>query len=357
MGKAFKLGEFFGITAMQLAVFQPKDFDKLLGFQYTERINEGIYSIMKEIEFLLDTLDNSATSPDFDSLSNSFRYSGFLGLSPQSKELQTRSAISKFDKFYRSHTIEEVREVYGSEADDIISAINAKQSIDLTAISRNLSADAKILIKRVFDNRVYLQSLMSKCKAARERNQYEDVKIADRYLNDILKYDIDTADDDKRKSCIFCGLLYKEVNRWHNNTEHKMEYLEAIKSTESKIVAIQNGYNTDKIIFNTPEEVDIVLESIFQDISLGTLCEILEHEITDEQANDVFEELDKYYFGGLGLNGYEMSRSGISEMKQDNVSWSKSEVKHNDKLDSLMKLLYIDLNSKKFMNELRRKDV
>lgn len=356
MGKAFKFGEFFGITAMQLAVFKPKDFDKLLDFRYTERINEGIYSLMKEAEFLLSYLNSAVTSPNFDDLDSSFRYSGFLGLTADSSESKVKGAIAKFDAYRSKHTLEETREKYGEETDDIIATIESKKTINVTALSSNISNDAKIIVRLVYDSRKYLEELIAKCKAAHERNQYEDVKVADRYLKDILRYDSETADGDMRMSCIFCGLIYKEVNRWHNNTEHRMEYLEAIKSAENKIVTVQDGYKPDKIVFNKPSEVDTILESVFSEISLGSLREILEHDITDEQANVVFEELDSYMYGGLGFNGYEMSRTNINEMKQDDTSWSKDEVKHNDKLDSLMKLLYIDLSSKKFMNELDRRD-
>ena len=366
MSKTFKLGDFFGITATQLALFKPKSFDKLLEYRYTSRVNEGLFSLAKEIEFLLNTLKSSATSPDFDSLADSFKYSGYLGLNPNSKETQIKGAIAKFNKFYQENELEVVKAKYGEDTQDMIDAIQEKQTIDLTAItkkfessnqkgSRSLTPDAQKIIKTIFDNTGYLRELQEKCKTAYVNNQYDDLTILNKSIKDILTFDSESAESDMRSSSIFCGQLYKEVNRWHNNTEHKMEYFEAIKIANRNIHMIQNGYKPNEIQFVKPDTVALTLEEVFNDISLGNLRDILGREINDEDADKVFEELDDYEFGGLGLNGLEMSKSHIQEMQGENTSWARAEIKKNEKLDTLMRMLYIDLQSKMFMIDVEAK--
>ena len=130
MARIFRLGDCFGITATELVLYMPERFEDLLQCRFTNQIREGLYSLCKELDFLIKTLDSDSTQPDYDKLIDIFKSLNYLGATSDTSDGKVKMEIAKFYKAYKEIDENALRAKYGDDTEDIIEIINENLKID-----------------------------------------------------------------------------------------------------------------------------------------------------------------------------------------------------------------------------------
>lgn len=350
MARVFQLGEFFGITATQIAVMQPESFNKLLVGRYTERINEGLYSLSKEFEYLKAVFISENKKPDYEKLIPDFKSFEYLGLTEASSNGKVKQKISKFYNDYLSGISKsELAMKYDESIDnikEIIAVIEDSLSIDIVSLFPESSANARKLMQLISDNMQYVNDVYHQCRDAYNNSRNGDKLIAGRAVRDILRFDENTLEGSSEKSCNFTGQLYNKVMSTRNQIERQV----MLDEVEANIKSIQREYDAEDIHLTDISEIRNNLYEVCEQLSKSVFVEKTGIDLTDDEFEKLFIELDGYLIGGLGFNTSEMAENICKSIEaEDTTSWTKQGRSHNRKLDAVLRIAFMDLKSKQFM--------
>ena len=353
MARVFRLGDFFGITATQVALFQPEAFSKLLELQYSAQVNESIFSFTKEIEFLKKTLNACATSPDYASMTQTFKDLGYLGITESDNPMVVRGKISKFYKDMNEMSSEDLAGKYGSDAYEIRDFIQSGLTIDASSIlpsvkdTKTLEA-CMVIVRAIYNNKAFIQDVEDMCHKAYANNQTDEKKIGGRAIREILALDSNN-DKSNARCCVFVGQLYTNIRNARGN---KVVEDAQFRVLEQNIRTIQGEYEAKDTVLSSIETITDILEKIYADITLEKLNEITGLDLTVEDANRIFVILDSALIGGLGFNSREMGQTLCDSVRhEDTKGWTRKQREHNDKLDMLLRMAYVDLKSRQAMQK------
>lgn len=346
MSRVFRLGDFFGITAAEVVLFKPSKFEQLLKCKYTAQINESIYSLCKEFEFLKKSMETDAMKPNYDKLVEDFKMFGYLNLTPDSSVGRSKVTIAKFYQDYCNKSIEELRSTYGSDTDEIINVVKESLTIDVGATFKNISKEGVAIVNAIYNNYQYLVDMYNKCKEAYNNSHTTELVIAGRNIRDILELDKNNSTTDIR-CCSFTNHLLAKLRMSVNNTE--VAY--ALKELEHDITNIQNEYNAKDIVFTSVSEIMSILEDVYDDMTIDKFRDITGlTDATVESLDKTFKELDNFKIGGLGLNSRDIGKDIVKSISNEDTSgWSIKARERNEKLDDVLRIAYIDLKSRQYM--------
>jgi len=346
MARIFRLGDFFGLTAAELALFTPSRINDLLACRYTAQINESLYSLCKEIEFLKGALTTDAMKPDYDVLIPDFKLFGYLGFNDETSDNKAKLQLAKFYNDYEKISIEELRSKYGSETDEMIKIIKESVTIDVGAAFPGISTEGVAIVNVIYKNLDFLNDLSEKCCKAYEGSHTHEVQIAGRPVRDILE--LDKGDSINSPRC--CSFTHQLLTKLRlARTDLEITY--ALKELEHDIENIQKEYDAKDIIFTSVSEIADILDDVYSEMTVDRFKEVTGlTDISTETIERVLKELDSFFIGGIGLNSQEMGRDVLESIAHEDTSgWSVKGHERNDKLDAVLRLAYIDLKSRRFM--------
>lgn len=361
MSKVFRLGDFFGVTATQLVLFQPKEFNTLLTYKYGTRANEGLYSLTKELGFLkkVYTDKQDALMPDYDSLIEPFKTFGYLGLDESTPNGKAKMKISKlFIDFQNEHRVtDNMREKYGDDVDEAVEMMGDKLTLDIFHVFKyttgsgyevSISKEAGVVAKCLYDNMGILNEYIQKCIDAYNENNISEKTVAGRTIRDILKLDKETLPTVNASCCYFANQLYNRLRAEENSVEMKNDINDVIRNIKD----IQSEYDSKQIVLTDAEKIAETLEDVYSEITLGRFNSITGLNVDMEQANEIFRELDMFLLGGLGFTGSITGDDMCDEIRKDNeVVQNRTGIERNEKLDDVLRLVYIDMMSRKYMRD------
>lgn len=348
MSRIFRLGDFFGITATQLVLFKPGRFEDLLNCHYTSQVSESLYSLRKELGFLKEVLTTDAMKPDYERLIEDFKLFGYLGLTSGDNDGKATMKIAKFYKDSDSMPMDELRATYGETTDEMLSIIKESLTIDVASAFPNISSNCVAVVNAIFKNYDYLDELINKCKASYEMSNIHEAQVAGRPIRDIIELDRDGSTGNIR-CCAFVNQLLTKVRLARN----PVQCASALKELEHDIENIQREYEAKDIEITPVEVIAEILNDVYNEMTVERFKEITGLDATDEEINSMFKELDSFEIGGMGFNSREMGQDVISAVShEDTRGWSVKSKEHNEKLDALLNMAYIDLKSRQYMLEL-----
>lgn len=347
MPRVFRLGDFFGLTATQIAVFKPKAISELLRYKYTSQNSESLYSLYKEFEYLNKSLDVGSTKPDYDTLIPVFKRLGYLELTPSDKDGVAKRKIANFYKDYQEKDSTELRELYGIYTDEIIEAVTSSLTIDVVGAFPNISPEAKKIVEVLYNNKSYIKDVATSCKKAYEDSHIHETTIAGRPIREIMELD-NNSDKGNVRCCMFVNQMYKRFNIAGNEVERNIQ----LKELERDITRIQKEYDAKDITFMDVNIVKQKLREVYEEISIEAFKNIvgLGEDCSEEKLEEIFIELDSFMIGGFGFNSESMGEEAVRIMEtEDTTGWSVKNRTHNEKLDALLKIAYADVRSRRYL--------
>lgn len=346
MSRVFRLGDFFGITAAEVVLFKPSKFEQLLRCKYTAQVNESIYSLCKEFEFLKKAIETDTMKPDYDKLVPDFKMFGYLGLTQDVSDGKAKITIAKFYKDYCEKDLEELRSMYGSDVDEIVNVVKESLTIDVGATFNNISKEGVAIVNAIYSNYDYLKDMYAKCKETYENSHTTELVIAGRNIRDIMELDKNNSTNDAR-CCSFTNQLLTKLKI----SSSAIEIAHSLRELEHDINNIQKEYNAKDIVFTDVGEIRSILEDVYDEMTFDRFIEITGLTgVTLESLDKVFVELDGFKIGGIGLNSRDMGKDIVKSISNENTStWSVKSREKNEKLDNVLRLAYIDLKSRQYM--------
>ena len=355
MSKRFSLGSFFGLTATDILLFEPKSISQLLGLRYATQIVEDVYSLEKEFEFLGKSMNSFNETPDLDSIVSDFKELGHLGLTDSDTDAKAKMLISKFAKDVETLSDEELRNKYGSGYASAKSDLYSGSTVDTYKLFNNVE-DANVreacskITKILYDKKNTIQEYIDKCKACMVLNSREGDSINGISLHEIIGLDND-KDISDGSCCRFIKNLYRNI-RMSSDTALLNEYY---RTLESNILRIQEEYEAEDIQLTPTSTIVELLRNCYECVGLNQLNEILDMNLTLVEMNEVFSTLDKIRLGGLSIHCQERGSRLVDTMsRQGEKTWQRRKGDHNEKLDNLLAMAYADLKSREYTQKVSR---
>lgn len=349
MARIFKLGDFFGITATQLALMKPESFKELLKCKYTSQISESLYSLCKELEFLRNTLKTDAVKPDYDALCFDFKTFNWLGLDESSSDGKVKTTIAKFYSDMENLSADDLTVKYGDSAQEIASTIRENTTVDVAKAFPNISNNARKIVSVLYDNMEYIDNIYHSCKDVYDSSHINEKIISGRPIRDIINLDSNT-DMTNYGCCNFVNSMYTSYHASRNPIErsgHLNDFITDIRN-------IQKSYDADDIQITSISAIEEILNDVYNEMTIQKFKDITGLDLTDAEIDLLFKELDGYLIGGLGFNSKVMGKDILNSVSHEKTdTWTVVNREHNTKLDEILRIAFMDAMSKKFMENVK----